>query len=72
MLERFLNINGQNIPVDQTTGIAKYKAAPGVGEYSLKGSVSVKNDRTGKVNQLSNPEMKYTVAAPFATVSQPK
>ena len=37
-----VNVNGQNIPVDQATGIAKYKAAPGVGEYSLKGTVSVK------------------------------
>jgi gliding motility-associated protein GldM len=67
-----VNVNGQNIPVDQATGIAKYKAAPGVGEYSLKGTVSVKNDRTGKVSSYPIPEMKYTVAAPFATVSPTK
>ena len=67
-----VNVNGQNIPVDQATGIAKYKAAPGVGEYSLKGTVSVKNDRTGKVTSYPIPEMKYTVAAPFATVSPTK
>lgn len=67
-----VNINGQNIPVDQATGIAKYKAAPGVGEYSLRGSVAVKNDRTGEVKSYPIPEMKYTVAAPFATVSPTK
>jgi len=67
-----VNVNGQSIPVDQATGIAKFKSSPGVGEYTLKGSVSVKNDRTGKVSSYPIPEMKYTVAAPFATVSPTK
>ena len=67
-----VNVNGQNVPVDQATGIAKYKASPGVGEYPIRGTVSVKNDRTGKVTSYPLPEFKYTVAAPFATVSPTK
>ncbi len=67
-----VNVNGQNVPVDPATGIAKYKASPGVGEYPLRGTVSVKNDRTGEVKSYPLPEFKYTVAAPFATVSPTK
>ena len=67
-----VNVNGQNVPVDQTTGIAKYKASPGVGEYPLRGSISVRNERTGEVKSYPLPEFKYTVAAPFATVSPTK
>lgn len=67
-----VNVNGQNVPVDQTTGVAHYKASPGVGEYPLRATVSVKNDRTGEVKSYQAPEFKYTVAAPFATVSPTK
>jgi len=67
-----VNVNGSNVPVDQATGIAKYKASPGVGEYPIKGTVSVRNERTGKVTSYPLPEFKYTVAAPFATVSPTK
>jgi gliding motility-associated protein GldM len=67
-----VNVNGTNVPVDQATGVAKYKASPGVGEYPIRGSVSVKNDRTGQVTSYPLPEFKYTVAAPFASVSPTK
>lgn len=67
-----VNVNGQNVPVDPATGIATYKSSPGVGEYPIRGSVSVKNDRTGEVKSYPLPDFKYTVAAPFATVSPTK
>ena len=63
-----VSVNGSSLPVKD--GVGTYKvSAGGVGEHPLSGVVSVKNNRTGKVTQYKTPEFKYTVAAPFATVS---
>lgn len=63
-----VNVNGSNLPVDEN-GVAHYKASGGVGEHPVTGSIAVRNDRTGEVKSYKLPEFKYTVAAPFATVS---
>jgi gliding motility-associated protein GldM len=66
-----VSVNGQGLRPDDK-GIAHYKASPGVGEYELKGSISLKNPKTNAVTSYPLPPFKYTVAAPFATVSPTK
>ena len=66
-----VNVNGSGLKPDDK-GIAHYKSSPGVGEYELKGSISLKNPKTNVVNSYPLPPFKYTVAAPFATVSPTK
>ncbi len=66
-----VSVNGSSLPVKD--GVGTFKASGnGIGEHSLTGVVSVKNNRTGEVKQYKTPEFKYTVAAPFATVSPTK
>lgn len=63
-----VSVNGQSLPVKD--GVGTYKvSAGGVGEHPLSGVVTVTNNRTGKSTQYKTPDFKYTVAAPFATVS---
>ncbi len=66
-----VSVNGQGLKPDNN-GIAHYKASPGVGEYELKGNISLKNPKTNEVKSYPLPPFKYTVAAPFATVSPTK
>ncbi len=66
-----VSVNGQGLRPDDK-GIAHYKSSPGVGEYELKGSISLKNPKTNAVTNYPLPPFKYTVAAPFATVSPTK
>lgn len=66
-----VSVNGQGLKPDDK-GIAHYKASPGVGEYELKGSIALRNPKTNAVTNYPLPPFKYTVAAPFATVSPTK
>ncbi|HUH74368.1 MAG TPA: gliding motility protein GldM [Chitinophagales bacterium] len=67
-----ISVNGGSLPVN-SDGVGTFKrAASSVGEFQLNGSISVKNERTGTSNSYKLPEYKYTVAAPFATVSPTK
>lgn len=67
-----ISVNGGGLPVN-SDGVGTFKrAANAVGEFKLGGSISVKNDRTGTAKSYPLPEFKYTVAAPFATVSPTK
>ncbi|MBK9328851.1 MAG: gliding motility protein GldM [Sphingobacteriales bacterium] len=66
-----VSVNGQGLRPDDK-GIAHYKSSPGVGEYELKGNISLKNPKTNAVTSYPLPPFKYTVAAPFATVSPTK
>ncbi len=66
-----VSVNGAGLKPDDK-GVAHYKSTPGVGEYELKGSISLKNPKTNVVNSYPLPPFKYTVAAPFATVSPTK
>ena len=66
-----VNVNGASLKPDDK-GVAHFSSSPGVGEYDLRGSISLRNDRTGKVDNYPLPPFKYTVAAPFATVSPTK
>jgi gliding motility-associated protein GldM len=54
-------------------GVGKYTVRGSTpGEYPVRGTISVRNDRTGKVDSYPLPDFKYTVAAPFATVTPTK
>lgn len=67
-----ITVNGSSLPVN-SDGVAFYKrqgTAPG--EYPVTGNITVLNDRTGKSESYKLPEFKYTVAAPFATISPTK
>ncbi len=66
-----VNVNGAGLRPDDK-GVAHYSSSPGVGEYDLKGSISLRNPKTNAVTNYPLPEFKYTVAAPFATVSPTK
>ena len=67
-----ISVNGGALPVN-SDGVATYKrVATSVGEFPVTGSINVKNDRTNEVKSYKLPEYKYTVAAPFATVSATK
>ncbi len=66
-----VNVNGSGLRPDDK-GIAHYSSSPGVGEYELKGNISLKNPKTNAVTSYPLPPFKYTVAAPFATVSPTK
>ncbi|HNY54284.1 MAG TPA: hypothetical protein PKI86_01600, partial [Chitinophagales bacterium] len=54
-----VNVNGSGLKPDDK-GIAHYKSSPGVGEYELKGSISLKNPKTNVVNSYPLPPFKYT------------
>lgn len=67
-----MTINGANLPVN-SDGVATFRrSATSVGEYPVSGTINVKNDRTNEVKSYKLPDFKYTVAAPFATVSPTK
>lgn len=67
-----MTVNGAGLPVN-TDGVGTFKrAATSVGEFPISGTINVKNERTGNINSYKLPEFKYTVAAPFATVSPTK
>jgi len=66
-----INVNGAALRPDDK-GVAHYSATPGVGEYELHGNISLKNPKTNAVTNYPLPPFKYTVAAPFATVSPTK
>lgn len=67
-----MTVNGGGLPVN-TDGVGTFKrTATAVGEFPVSGTINVKNDRTGQVNSYKLPDFKYTVAAPFATVSPTK
>jgi gliding motility-associated protein GldM len=67
-----ISVNGGSLPVN-SEGIGTFKrSASAVGEFPLNGTISVRNDRTNAVKSYKLPEFKYTVAAPFATVSPTK
>ena len=66
-----INVNGASLRPDET-GVGHYTASPGVGEYELHGNISLKNPKTNAVTNYPLPPFKYTVAAPFATVSPTK
>lgn len=67
-----ISVNGSGLPVN-SDGVAFFKRqGTSPGEYPVSGSISVLNDRTGKSESYKLPEFKYTVAAPFATISPTK
>lgn len=66
-----INVNGQTLRPDEN-GVGKYTASPGIGEYELKGTINLHNPNTGAITPYPLPPFKYTVAAPFATVSPTK
>lgn len=67
-----INVNGANLAVN-SDGVAKYSVRGNTpGEFPVRGSISVKNDRNGKVTSYPLPDFKYTVAAPFANVTPTK
>ena len=67
-----MSVNGGGLPVN-SDGVGVYKrAATSVGEFPVSGSINVKNDRTNEVKSYKLPDFKYTVAAPFATISPTK
>lgn len=66
-----INVNGQNLPVNEN-GVAHYTARSGTGEHTVNASVTVKNQKTGQPTTYSIKPFKYTVAAPFATVTPDK
>lgn len=64
-------VNGANMPIDNE-GVAKYAArADAVGERSITGHIEVTNKK-GEVSKFPFEPFKYTVAAPFATVTPTK
>lgn len=67
-----ISVNGGGLPVN-SDGVGTFKrTATSVGEFPVSGTINVKNDRTNAVKSYKLPEFKYTVAAPFATVSPTK
>ncbi len=67
-----ISVNGGSLPVN-SDGVGTFKrSASSVGEFQLNGAITVRNERTGTSNSYKLPEYKYTVAAPFATVSPTK
>lgn len=67
-----MSINGAALPVN-SDGVGIFKrTASQVGEFPVSGTINVKNDRTNEVKSYKLPDFKYTVAAPFATVSPTK
>jgi gliding motility-associated protein GldM len=66
-----VSVNGTSLPVKDGVGTFKTSGS-GIGEHPLNGVVTVVNNRTGKTTTYKTPEFKYTVAAPFATVSPTK
>ncbi len=67
-----ISVNGGGLPVN-SDGVGTFKrTATSVGEFPVSGTINVKNDRTNQVKSYKLPEFKYTVAAPFATVSPTK
>lgn len=67
-----VSLNGQHVPVDPQTGIAHFKTSSTIGEHSINGSIALTDNNTGKIIGTYPFESKYTVAAPFATVSPTK
>ncbi len=64
-------VNGANMPIDNE-GVAKYSAAAtSVGEKQITGHIEVTNKK-GEVSKFPFEPFKYTVAAPFATVTPTK
>lgn len=67
-----MSVNGGGLPVN-SDGVGTFKrSATAVGDFPVSGTINVKNDRTNEVKSYKLPEFKYTVAAPFATVSPTK
>jgi len=67
-----MTVNGAGLPVN-SDGVGTFKrAATSVGEFPVTGVINVRNDRTNQVKPYKLPDFKYTVAAPFATVSPTK
>lgn len=67
-----ISVNGGGLPVN-SDGVGTFKrTATSVGEFPVSGTINVKNDRTNQVKSYKLPDFKYTVAAPFATVSPTK
>ncbi|MCO5231289.1 MAG: gliding motility protein GldM [Chitinophagales bacterium] len=67
-----ITVNGGGLPVN-SDGVGTFKrTATSVGEFPVSGTINVRNDRTNQVASYKLPEFKYTVAAPFATVSPTK
>ncbi|MCO5247570.1 MAG: gliding motility protein GldM [Chitinophagales bacterium] len=67
-----MSVNGAGLPVN-SDGVGVFRrAASSVGEFPVTGTINVKNDRTNEVKSYKLPEFKYTVAAPFATISPTK
>jgi gliding motility-associated protein GldM len=66
-----VTVNGKSVPVKD--GVGKFTTGTGgVGEFPVSGVVSVKNNRTGKVNTYKTAPFSYTVAPPFASVAADK
>ncbi len=63
--------NGQPLTVD-ADGKATYTARNGVGEHTLTGYIVHTNPTTGKETKVEMKPVKYSVAAPSATVSADK
>jgi gliding motility-associated protein GldM len=64
-------VNGANMPIDKD-GVAKYSSrADAVGERQITGHIEVTNKK-GDVSKFPFDPFKYTVAAPFATVTPTK
>lgn len=67
-----INVNGSSLPVN-SDGVAKYSVrGNSPGEYPVRGTITVRNERTGQNNSYPLPDFKYTVAAPFANVTPTK
>jgi len=66
-----VSVNGNKVPTENGKGI--YTGGTGsVGTFTWKGTIRVKNNKTGKFDTYDTPPMTYQVAAPSATVSSDK
>ncbi len=66
-----VTVNGSKVPTDKGKGV--YTGSTGsVGTFTWKGTIRVKDNRTGKIVEYPTPPMTYQVAAPSATVSSDK
>ncbi|MFN0293634.1 type IX secretion system motor protein PorM/GldM [Pedobacter helvus] len=66
-----VSVNGSKVPTVNGKGV--YTGGTGsVGTFTWKGTIRVKNNKTGKFDSYDTPPMTYQVAAPSATVSSDK
>lgn len=66
-----VTVNGNKVPTQNGKGV--YTGGTGsVGTFTWKGTIRIKDNRTGQIVPYETPTMTYQVAAPSATVSSDK